>query len=150
MSLSQESGLVFADDEGVLRWIDVDDVERHGRGDPEAAALADRVADEASVPADLAPGSIVDRARRDVLIAEQERDVFAVSETEVLALRQGGCGQPGLAREREHVALPQLADWQQESAEGVLAEPVEEVGLILARVYAAEESNPFSSFVRRA
>ena len=116
---------------------DTSDVQRLGQRETESAALTDRVADDAAMPADRAAvggneitrGVGLSRARGDKIgipPARNEADILRVA-----PLRDR---ESRICRELAHMRLCQLAEREEDMRQPVLIEQTEHIALILAAV----------------
>ncbi len=108
---------------------------------PRPFALSERVVHDAVVLADADALRRLQLAglRRNV-VAEEFAEVAFADEADAGRVLLGVGGQAGLARERAHVGLRQVADREQRRGELFLAEGVEEIALVLVRVAAAQQA----------
>src|SRR6266513_1605442 len=128
--------------ERVALPVDVDDVERVARGEPEPSPLADRVRGDALVPAEDFSLTVHDRARtedRGVAPPQEASVVIVRHEADLLALRLVGRNETEPARVGPHLGLGQLADGETRGGELHLREGPEKVRLILLRVSRAQQ-----------
>ena len=126
-----------ADRDRVGARVGGEDVERLAGRDAEPAALPDRVEVVAAVAAELAPGRVEDRAgalAHAAVAGEERRPPGAGEEAEVLRVGLLGDRQRGLAGDRAHLRLGELAEREPQPGERGGRERGERVRLVLRRV----------------
>ena len=141
-----QHALAVIHDQRVGGGADLFDVHLASHCDPEAVALADRVVDDAAVPAEHAAGGVHDRPGFGAGAVEEDRDVVPLEEILALGL-SGQIAQPGLVRERAHPMLGLVAEREEDLGQLRLREAREEVGLVLGRVRAAQQAETSNGFV---
>ena len=130
---------VVADDDAVVGGIEFDDVERFGRGDAEAFALADGVEFDAVVPPQDAAMDVHDVAGvflDEFGLLEEAAIVFVGHEADFHALFFVGGLEMAFAGDFAGVALGHVAEREEGAGELFLFEREEEVALVFARVFA--------------
>ena len=133
-----------ADDERVRRGVRAERVQRLGRRDADAAALARRVAPDAVVPAELAAVLVDDRSvgRLEAAALEEGAVVVAGEEARLLALAALGDVEAGGGRLGAGLGLRQLAERELDPVELRRVERGEHVRLVLVGIGRAREQPP--------
>ena len=115
----------------------MDDVERLAGGDAEPAALADRIAQDAVMAAQMPAVDMVDVARLGGFGPQLGDDVgiFALRhETDVLAVGLGGHRQPHALGRRAYLALGHAAEREAQEVDLLLRGGKEEIALVAVRI----------------
>ena len=134
--------LARADDHARRPRIERDDIERLRGGDAEAAALADRVVEDAGVAAEHAAVDMDDVAGLGGA-RQQPLDHLAVvaggDEADVLAVGLVGDGEAEFVRERAHLRLRQAAEREAQHRELLARRREEEIALVALGIGGAVE-----------
>src|SRR4051812_26305240 len=137
--------LLRADDDPVAVRIDVEDVLPRARGDPEAPALPHRVAERAGMRSDDGAGRVDEVSLADEVgstALDECRVVSARHEAHLLGVRLACHRQSEPLGMRAGLVLRHPPEREQRPGELPLPEHVEDVGLVLARIRAAEQMPP--------